>query len=132
MRPLDIILDEIFLLCMLFGCLAGILSGLFGIGGGLVLVPFFDWLFTDQGFAPAIIMIMAVATSLATIICTSIASVASHNRYGAVRWQTVFYFTPGIIVGVITGAASAEFFSATTLRLLFATFMFYVAHTNGF
>ena len=108
------------------------MSGLFGIGGGIVLVPFFNWLFTAQGFDQQVIMIMAVASSLATIICTSISSVIAHNRLGAVRWGMVYYLAPGIVVGAMLGALTADLLSSGTLTNVFALFMLYVAVQMAF
>ena len=79
-------MNEIILLYLAFGCLAGILSGLFGIGGGVVIVPFLAWQFGAQGFAPELIMVAAVATSLATIVITSLSAVHAHHRRRAVDW----------------------------------------------
>lgn len=117
---------EIFIYCLLFGGFAGILAGLFGIGGGLVLVPYLIWLYSSQGFDDNFVAIMAVATSLATIIITSISSVIAHHRLGSVLWGTVFRLVPGIIIGAILGAMIADFLSAKALKIIFAVFLFYV------
>lgn len=117
---------EIFLYCLLFGGFAGLLAGLFGIGGGLVLVPFLIWLFPRYGFGENFAAIMAVATSLATIIITSISSVIAHHRLGSVLWQSVFRLVPGIIIGAVLGAMIADYLPAKTLKMIFAAFLFYV------
>jgi uncharacterized membrane protein YfcA len=117
---------EITAVCALFGALAGILAGLFGIGGGLVLVPFLVVLFDMQGFSAAHTMIMAVATSLATIIVTSLASIWAHQRLGTMVWDVVLRFAPGVFAGGVLGAVIADDLSAAALRSIFAVFMLYV------
>ncbi len=114
---------EIVIFCLLFGTFAGFLAGLFGIGGGLVLVPFLIWLFTRQGLAENHVMIMAVATSLATIIITSIASVLAHNRLGSVLWKVVFKLIPGIVAGAVAGEMLANYMAATSLKTIFSFFL---------
>jgi len=118
---------DVVLVCLAFGCFSGILAGLFGVGGGLVLVPFFALLFEQQGIANELIMLMAVATSLATIIITSIATVLAHQRLGAVVWPYVRQLSGGIVLGVVTGAYAADYVLSANLRLIFALYMLYVA-----
>jgi uncharacterized membrane protein YfcA len=114
-------------LYLAFGSLAGVLSGLFGIGGGVVIVPFLAWFFSAQGFPPGSIMIMAVATSLATIIVTSVSAVHAHHRRGAVHWRTVFQLAPGILAGSVLGSVIADALPALWFKLIFAVFLLYVA-----
>ncbi|HYE35763.1 sulfite exporter TauE/SafE family protein [Methylocaldum sp.] len=113
-------------LYLAFGSLAGVLSGLFGIGGGVVIVPFLVWFFSKRGFPPDSVMIMAVATSLATIVVTSISAVYAHHRLGAVRWNTVFRLAPGILIGSIAGSVIADQLPAHWFKLIFALFLLYV------
>jgi uncharacterized membrane protein YfcA len=110
-----------------FGSLAGVLSGLFGIGGGVVIVPFLAWFFTLRGFPEDSIMIMAVATSLATIIVTSISAVYAHHRRGAVDWQAVLRLAPGILLGSVLGSILAHHLPVHWFKLIFAVFLLYVA-----
>lgn len=117
---------EIIIVCLLFGAIAGFLAGLFGIGGGLVLVPFLIWLFTRLGFTENHVMIMAVATSLATIIITSISSVLAHNRLGAVLWRVVFKLAPWIFSGAVAGAMTADYMTGASLKTIFAFFLLIV------
>jgi len=117
---------EVFLLSMLTGALGGFLAGLFGIGGGLVLVPMLAILFTAQNFPADIVMVMAVATSLATIVITSISSIIAHHRLGSILWGKVFRLAPGIMLGASAGAVTADFISADGLRYIFVAFLFYV------
>jgi uncharacterized membrane protein YfcA len=114
-------------LYLAFGSLAGILSGLFGIGGGVVIVPFLVWLFARQGFVGDSIMVMAVATSLATIIVTSISAVRAHHRRGAIHWGTVFRLAPGILAGSVGGSIIAHHLPVQWFKLIFALFLLYVA-----
>ncbi len=117
---------ELFLLSMLLGAIAGLLAGLFGLGGGVVIVPALIWLFSAQHFPNESIMIMAVATSLATIIFTSISSVISHSKYGNVMWDRVFRLSPGIILGAGIGAMIADYIDANILRWVFISYLLYV------
>lgn len=118
---------EILLVCLAFGCFSGVLAGLFGVGGGLVLVPFFLFLLEYQGVEGELLMLMAVATSLATIIITSIAATIMHHRLGAVIWKYVFNLSSGIVIGVVVGALVADSITSEKLRFVFALYMLYVA-----
>jgi len=118
---------DVVLVCLAFGCVSGVLAGLFGVGGGLVLVPFFALLFEQQGIVSELTMLMAVATSLATIIVTSIATVLAHQRLGAVIWPYVWQLSGGIVFGVVAGAYAADYLLSANLRFIFALYMLYVA-----
>ncbi len=123
---------ELFLLTMLLGGVAGLLAGLFGLGGGVVIVPTLAWLFSAQQFPSQQIMIMAVATSLATIIVTSISSVYTHHRLGTIQWCRVFRLSPGILLGAGIGAIVASFITAESLRWFFISYLFYVGIRMAF
>lgn len=118
---------EIFSASILLGLVTGLLAGLFGIGGGLVIVPVLVILFTAQGFSAELVMLMAVATSLATIILTACASVLAHHRLGSVVWAKVFRLSPGIMAGAAVGAVIAKHITADTLRFILVIFLLYVA-----
>ncbi|MGR9053424.1 MAG: sulfite exporter TauE/SafE family protein, partial [Gammaproteobacteria bacterium] len=119
-------MNEVFGLSLLAGALAGLLAGLFGIGGGVVLVPILALLFAAHGFPSENIMIMAVATSLATIVITSSASILAHHRLGSLVWRKVFRLAPGIMLGSALGAAAADSISADVLRHIFAAYLCWV------
>ncbi len=123
---------EIFLVSILLGMVTGLLAGLFGIGGGLVIVPVLVILFTAQGFPAELIVLMAVATSLASIILTAIASISAHHRLGSVVWVKVFSLSPGIIIGAAVGAVIAKHINADTLRIILVVFLLYVAIQMAF
>jgi uncharacterized membrane protein YfcA len=112
---------------MMLGAVAGLFAGLFGIGGGLIMVPVLAMLFAAQGFATENVMIMSVATSLATIILTAIASVIAHHRLGAVIWPKVYRLVPGIMVGSALGAVIADRISGELLRYIFIVYLLYAA-----
>ena len=116
--------DPVLLLQMLalllgIGVFAGVLAGLLGVGGGIVLVPAFYYAFTTLGFGGAQIMQMCVATSLATIIVTSVRSVFSHNRKGAVDWAILRSWAPGIMIGAILGVLVVAELRTATLQVIF-------------
>lgn len=117
---------DIFLASLLLGTVVGILAGLFGIGGGLVIVPALTLLFSVHGFHADIVMLMAVASSLATIILTAISSVWAHHRLKSLLWTKVWRLTPTIMLGSALGAIVAKHISSEALRLTLVLFLTYV------
>jgi len=112
---------------LFLGLVAGILSGLLGIGGGLVIVPMLVASLTWQKIPNELIMHLALGTSMATIIFTSVSSFMAHHRRGAVHWKVVKQVTPGILVGTFLGSCIAARLSGPLLKGLFVIFLFYVA-----
>lgn len=110
---------EILLLAAL-GAAAGFAAGLMGIGGGMLMVPFLTMLFAARGFPPEHLVHIAIATSLATILFTSVSSVRAHHRRGAVRWDIVKTLAPGIMAGSLIGAQFAGALPTRWLALVFA------------
>lgn len=98
---------------------AGLLAGLLGVGGGIILVPGYLYIFTQMGYDGPQIMQVCLATSLATIIVTSLRSVQSHHRKGAVQWDTLKAWAPGIAFGAIIGVLIATALRSVTLQLIF-------------
>lgn len=117
---------DIIVVSSLLGMVSGVLAGLFGIGGGLVIVPVLAVLFKEQGFSADLIMIMSVATSLAVISFTAVSSVWAHHRLGSVIWSKVVRLFPGIIIGSALGAVVAKQISADALRVFLVVFLLYV------
>jgi uncharacterized membrane protein YfcA len=107
---------------LLSGLLAGFLAGLLGIGGGLVLVPVLVVLFAAQGFPDTVIMPLALGTSLATIMFTSVSSMCAHHARGAVNWRTVRGMAPGIVIGALLSTALAAHLAPFVLKLVFAVY----------
>lgn len=110
---------------LLLGAFAGVLAGLLGVGGGLIIVPVLAIIFAERGFDG--VMHLAVGTSLATIVFTSISSVLAHHRRGAVRWEVFARLAPGIIIGALAGAAIADLMPGDGLRVVFGIFELAVA-----
>lgn len=109
-------------LYLLGGVVAGLTSGLLGLGGGLVIVPFLAWLLPYSGLPPDRVMHVAVATSLVFIMCTSASSLFAHIRKRAVSWRIFTYLLPGLICGALIGTMVADSLSNDTLRILFGLF----------
>ena len=109
------------------GCVAGVLAGLFGIGGGIVIVPVLETTLGFLGVDPAIRMHVAVATSLATIIPTSISSARAHHRRGAVDVEIVKRWAIFVLLGALLGAWIASQVHSRVLAIVFATLALLVA-----
>ena len=107
-------------LLLVIGAFAGVLAGLLGVGGGIVLVPAFFYAFQTLGYDGPQLMQMCLATSLATIVVTSVRSVLSHNRKGAVDWDILRAWLPGIVIGAVLGMLTAASLRSTTLQAIFA------------
>lgn len=120
------------LILLLTGSVAGVLAGLLGIGGGILIVPVLVFVFRYQGVDPTIIMHLAIGTSLATIVITSLSSIREHQAHGAIIWSIVKAMTPSILVGAFIGSFIAKGLSSDTLRLIFAPFMLLVAWQMAF
>ena len=109
------------------GCVAGIMAGLFGIGGGIVIVPVLEFSLGLVGVDPAIRMHVAVATSLATIIPTSISSARAHHQRQAVDMTIVKRWAVFVLIGALAGAWIASQVHSRVLAIVFATLALLVA-----
>jgi uncharacterized membrane protein YfcA len=109
------------------GCVAGVLAGLFGIGGGIVIVPVLEAALGFLGVDPAIRMHVAVGTSLATIIPTSISSAAAHHRRDSVDFEIVKRWAVYVLLGALLGAWVAALVHSRVLAMVFATLALLVA-----
>jgi len=117
--PDPFLLIQMLVLLLVIGAFAGVLAGLLGVGGGIVLVPAFFYAFQTLGYEGPQLMQMCLATSLATIIVTSVRSVLSHNKKGAVDWEILRRWAPGIAVGAVVGVTTAANLSSTMLQAVF-------------
>jgi len=120
-------MTEALLAYLLLGAFTGIMAGLFGVGGGLLIVPVLTGMLTGFGIATEQVVHIAIGTSLGTIVFTSLSSIRAHHRRGAVQWPLVRIMAPGIILGAILGALVAGQFDRNELRTIFALFEFAVA-----
>jgi uncharacterized membrane protein YfcA len=110
------------------GIATGFLAGLLGIGGGMVLVPFLTYILSREGLGPDLAVKMAIATSMATILFTSLSSVRAHQRRGAVRWTPVKRLAPGIVIGSIASSMGAfALVKGNLLAVFFGCFVVFSA-----
>ena len=108
----------------LLGLASGFLAGLLGIGGGMLMVPFITYLMLARGVSPDLAVKMAIATSMATIMFTSIASVRAHHRRGAVRWDIVRRLAPGIVIGSMVASLGVfSLLKGSSLAIFFGLFV---------
>lgn len=114
-------------LYLVAGSVAGFLAGLLGVGGGVVIVPILLFIFTAQHFPVDHMMHMAIGTSLASIMFTSVASLRAHHVHGSVKWNIVRRITPGILIGTLAGTFLVAELPAGLLKGFFIVFIFYVA-----
>lgn len=117
---------SLLVVCALCGAVVGVLAGLLGVGGGVVIVPMLNAVFAWQGYNPDLIQHMALGTSMATIVFTSISSFWAHHKRGGVRWDIWRAITPGILAGTFGGALVAGDLSTTFLKTFFVIFLFAV------
>lgn len=108
---------------LILGSCTGFLAGLLGVGGGMLMVPFMTLLLSTHGVPREHVVKMAIATSLATICFTSIASLRAHHRRGAVLWPVVRLLAPGIVLGSMAGTQIAKALPSPALAVLFALFV---------
>lgn len=101
---------------------AGVVAGLFGVGGGIVIVPALLVLFKIEALSPDHLMQMAVATSLATIVVTNSLATWKQQQRKSINWQAVAYYTPGILLGAWLGALTAVRLHGGVLQILFGIF----------
>jgi uncharacterized protein len=106
------------------GICTGFLAGLLGIGGGMIMVPFLTILLSNKGVSADLAVKMAIATSMATIIFTSISSVRAHHKRGAVRWDLVKGLAPGIVLGsAIASVGVFAMLKGASLAIFFGLFV---------
>lgn len=108
------------------GAFSGFIAGLFGVGGGLIIVPALLYVLAFE-VQEVVLMHTAIGTALAVIVFTSISSVWAHHRHGAIHWQYFIKLTPTILLGAFSGAIIAQYLSFDFLRIFFAIFEIMVA-----
>lgn len=122
--------DQIWLMAgilSLAGCFSGFLAGLLGVGGGIVVVPALFHVLGAFGVPEELRMHIAIGTSLASIVPTSIISLTSHQRHGAIDWPLLKQWAPWVAVGVVLGSLIAAQARGATLTLIFAVMALVIA-----
>lgn len=110
------------------GAFVGFAAGLLGIGGGMILVPFLNFLLPMLGVPPLIAVHAAIATAMTTIIFTSVSSMRAHHAHGAIRWDIVKLMVPGLLIGgLLSGGAVFAHINGLVLAIIFALFVVYSA-----
>jgi len=117
--PETSLLLQMLALLVVIGGVAGVLAGLLGVGGGIVLVPAFFYAFQTLGYGGPQLMQMCLATSLATIVVTSVRSGMSHHKKGAVDLEILRTWAPGIAIGAVLGVLAASGLRSVTLQAIF-------------
>jgi len=112
---------------LLAGAVAGFFAGLLGVGGGVVVVPLLTIFFSGQGFPTNEVLHLALGTSMATILFTSLSSLRAHHAHRAVLWPVMRDLTPGVLIGTLLGALLAARISSRALSIFFVIFMIFVA-----
>ena len=100
------------------GAFAGLSAGLFGVGGGMIIVPVLVWIFTAYHFPPEVVTHLAIGTSLATIAVTSLSSLMAHNKRGGVRWEIWRHMALGLVIGSLVGAGVADMIDGQVLQVI--------------
>lgn len=118
---------SLILIFIALGAFVGFMAGLLGIGGGGILVPVLTAIFIYQQVPMQNVVHLALGTSMACIIITSVASMRAHHANGAVVWHLVRQMTPGVVLGTFLATFLAASASAKSLAIFFAIFMAYVA-----
>jgi uncharacterized protein len=112
---------------LIVGAIVGLLAGLLGVGGGLVIVPMLVFCFTRQNLPQESLMHLAIGTSAASIVFTSVSSCWAHHQHGAVDWGIVRRIVLGILVGTMLGTFLASRMTTFALKGFFAVFICFVA-----
>ncbi len=122
----------IVVLYLVLGAAAGLIAGLFGVGGGLIIVPALIFSFSLQGVSTAVLTQVAIGTSLATIVFTSLSAIKTHHSKGAIDWPLVKRLTLGIVAGVVLGSLLADYLSGEFLQTIIGIYALIVAVQMGF
>lgn len=122
----------IFAICLVLGSLVGFLAGLLGIGGGLIIVPALLYILPWVGITSSQLTHVAIATSLSTIILTSLSSATAHHKRGNIPWALFKPILPGIIIGALSAGFVSELIPSDQLQQAFAVFVVLMAIQMAF
>jgi len=112
---------------LVLGAFVGFFAGLLGVGGGGIMVPVLTTMFAAQGFPHEHLVHVALGTSMAAIVMTSVSSLRAHHAHGAVRWDIVRGIAPGVLLGTFAGTFVASRVDSAPLAIFFGCFMAYVS-----
>lgn len=112
---------------LVLGAFVGFFAGLLGVGGGGIMVPVLTTMFAAQGFPHEHLVHVALGTSMAAIVMTSVSSLRAHHAHGAVRWDIVRGVAPGVLLGTFAGTFVASRVDSAPLAIFFGCFMAYVS-----
>ena len=112
---------------LLLGMGSGFVAGLFGVGGGLTIVPILLMLFQAQGFPETELMHLALGTAMATIVITSISSMRAHHKLGGVRWDIFRAMAPGLVLGTLVGSLFASRVPTHTMAIVFTGIVYWAS-----
>ncbi len=116
---MELLTPQLILITLLLGACAGFAAGLLGIGGGVILVPLFLWLFPLAGFPAELVVHTAFGTSLAIVFPTAISSVLGHRKRGNIAWNMVWFLAIGGIFGSFIGSSLAAVLPGEKLKIAF-------------
>lgn len=118
---------QLLLLLLLAGSIAGFIAGLFGVGGGIVVVPVTLWVLKTQQIESEYIQHIAVGTSLTVMVFTTFMSSLGHYRKKAINFEVLKGMAPGIVAGSIIGSMLASKIPSESLQIVFIVFAYLVA-----
>lgn len=118
---------ELVLAFLLLGSVVGFIAGLLGVGGGGIMVPVLTDIFLQQGIHIDAVMHLALGTSMASIIVTSLSSLLAHQKHNAINWKIVKLMSIGVLIGTFSSTFLASHLSSFYLAIFFTTFMGYIA-----
>ena len=117
----------VYVFLIVIGIIAGFASGLFGIGGGIIIVPAFYFIFKYFGLPIDQVMRLAVGTSLAVMIFSSLSSFSGHLKYKNIIWKIVLNSLAGIAIGIVLGAVTSDFINGEIVAIIFSLFLLFTA-----
>lgn len=118
---------EIFIGFLILGAVAGFLAGLFGIGGGMIIVPTLVYLLPKLGVPDHLLMSIALGTSFSTIVFTTFSAAQRHNKLGNVEWSVVRYFVPALMIAVFISGLVVSDLPKNVMMKIFAVMVLYMA-----
>lgn len=124
-------LASLIVVLLAVGVIAGVIAGLLGVGGGIVIVPALFYMLGGLGYDESVLMRVCIATSLATIVFTSVRSVMAHHQRGAVDWDLLKAWGPYVAGAAALGVLAASVMETRALLAVFGALALMVALHMG-